>query len=71
MLGLEIKIIGKEDKDLIKGLEEVLKELKNGSDNMFLPLNDNTGTECDFSICRLGELKLYDNWEKCTPFWFD
>ena len=71
MLGLEIKIVGEENKDLIKGLKKVLEELKNGSDNMFLPLNDGKGTECDFSTCRLGELTLYDNWGKCPPVWFD
>lgn len=67
MLGLEIRAISQTKDGLTKVLEEILKEIKNGSTNMYLPLNDCIkNTESDFSICDIKNLDLYDNWDECS-----
>lgn len=66
MLGLEIKITGSCKADILSMIDEVRKELENNADNMYIPANDIAGSEADFSLCEIGELDIYDNWDNCN-----
>lgn len=64
MLGLEIKVVGKTKKCLLKGLQEAIKEIKYGHTNMYIPLNDPDDTEIDYSVCDVGELTVFCDWNQ-------
>ena len=63
MLGLEIKVVGKTKEHLLKGLQEAIKEIEYGHTDIFLPLNDPDNTQVDYSICNVGGLTVFCNWD--------